>query len=144
MTEKTEVEKPPIMNRNMALDAVRVTEATALSLSRLMGCGDEKAAYEVACSAMHRTLDGLEIDATVAVGVGEAGDSPKLFNGERLGARIGHGTKIDIAVEPLDGCTTLAKGGNNVISVVALARRGGFFRTPDVYMDKIAVGGQSS
>jgi len=126
-----------IMDRNLALEAVRVTEAAALSASRLMGRGDEKAADQAAVDAMRNALNSLEIDGTVVIGEGERDEAPMLFIGEKVGKG---GPKIDIALDPLEGTTITAKGGNNALAVIAMAEEGGFLNAPDVYMDKIAVG----
>ncbi|SDG40037.1 fructose-1,6-bisphosphatase II / sedoheptulose-1,7-bisphosphatase [Thalassobaculum litoreum DSM 18839] len=126
------------MDRNLALEAVRVTEAAALAASRLMGRGDEKMADQAAVDAMRTALNNLEIDGTVVIGEGERDEAPMLFIGEKVGRG---GTKIDIALDPLEGTTITAKGGQNALAVIALASEGGFLNAPDVYMDKIAVGG---
>jgi len=125
-------------NRNLALEAVRVTEAAALSASRLMGRGDEKAADQAAVDAMRQVLNGLAIDGTVVIGEGERDEAPMLYIGERVGT--GQGPKIDIALDPLEGTTITAKGGSNALSVIAMAEEGGFLNAPDVYMEKIAIG----
>ena len=127
------------MDRNLALEAVRVTEAAALSASRLMGRGDEKAADQAAVDAMRQALNSLAIDGTVVIGEGERDEAPMLFIGEKVGG--GHGPLIDIALDPLEGTTITAKGGANALAVLAMADHGGFLNAPDVYMDKIAVGG---
>ena len=126
------------MDRNLALEAVRVTEAAALAASRLMGRGDEKAADQAAVDAMRRALNSLSIEGTVVIGEGERDEAPMLFIGEKVGSG---GPKIDIALDPLEGTTITAKGGYNAMAVVAMANEGGFLNAPDVYMDKIAVGG---
>jgi fructose-1,6-bisphosphatase II / sedoheptulose-1,7-bisphosphatase len=128
-----------MMDRNLALEAVRVTEAAALTASRLMGRGDEKAADQAAVDAMRMALNGLAIDGTVVIGEGERDEAPMLYIGEKVGT--GHGPKIDIALDPLEGTTITAKGGPNALAVIAMAEAGGFLNAPDVYMDKIAVGG---
>jgi fructose-1,6-bisphosphatase II / sedoheptulose-1,7-bisphosphatase len=127
------------MDRNLALEAVRVTEAAALSASRLMGRGDEKAADQAAVDAMRMALNGLAIEGTVVIGEGERDEAPMLYIGEKVGS--GQGPKIDIALDPLEGTTITAKGGQNALAVIAMAEAGGFLNAPDVYMDKIAVGG---
>src|ERR1700692_2443470 len=127
------------MDRNLALEAVRVTEAAALSASRLMGRGDEKAADQAAVDAMRTALNGLAIEGTVVIGEGERDEAPMLFIGEKVGT--GQGPKIDIALDPLEGTTITAKGGGNALAVLAMADHGGCLNAPDVYMDKIAVGG---
>ena len=127
------------MDRNLALEAVRVTEAAALSASRLMGRGDEKAADQAAVDAMRKALNSLSIEGTVVIGEGERDEAPMLYIGEQVG--LGNGPKIDIALDPLEGTTITAKGGQNALAVIAMAEEGGFLNAPDVYMDKIAVGG---
>ncbi|MCZ6860595.1 MAG: class II fructose-bisphosphatase [Alphaproteobacteria bacterium] len=127
------------MDRNLALEAARVTEAAALSASRLMGRGDEKAADQAAVDAMRHALNSLSIDGTVVIGEGERDEAPMLFIGERVGNR--KGPKIDIALDPLEGTTITAKGGQNALAVIAMAEEGRFLNAPDVYMDKVAVGG---
>jgi fructose-1,6-bisphosphatase II / sedoheptulose-1,7-bisphosphatase len=127
------------MDRNLALEAVRVTEAAALSASRLMGRGDEKAADQAAVDAMREALNSLAIEGTVVIGEGERDEAPMLFIGEKVGT--GHGPRIDIALDPLEGTTITAKGGANALAVIAMAAEGGFLNAPDVYMEKIAIGG---
>jgi fructose-1,6-bisphosphatase II / sedoheptulose-1,7-bisphosphatase len=126
------------MDRNLALEAVRVTEAAALSASRLMGRGDEKAADQAAVDAMRKALNSLSIEGTVVIGEGERDEAPMLYIGEEVG--LGIGPKIDIALDPLEGTTITAKGGQNALAVIAMAEEGGFLNAPDVYMDKIAIG----
>jgi fructose-1,6-bisphosphatase II / sedoheptulose-1,7-bisphosphatase len=125
------------MDRNLALEVVRVTEAAALAASRLMGRGDEKAADQAAVDAMRTALNSLAIEGTVVIGEGERDEAPMLYIGEKVG---GGGPKVDIALDPLEGTTITAKGGHNALAVVAMAEQGGFLNAPDVYMDKIAVG----
>lgn len=128
------------MDRNLALEAVRVTEAAALSASLLMGRGDEKLADQAAVDAMRQALNTLSIDGTVVIGEGERDEAPMLYIGEKVGGAIGKGPKVDIALDPLEGTTITAKGGPNALAVIAMAEEGGFLNAPDVYMDKIAVG----
>lgn len=130
---------PAIMERNLALEAVRVTEAAAIAASRWMGRGDEKAADQAAVDAMRQALNGLEIDGTVVIGEGERDEAPMLYIGERVGD--GKGPQYDIALDPLEGTTITAKGGNNAMAVIAMAEKGNFLNSPDVYMDKIGIGG---
>ncbi|MBF0334677.1 MAG: class II fructose-bisphosphatase [Alphaproteobacteria bacterium] len=125
------------MDRNLALEAVRVTEAAALAAARHLGRGDERAADEAAARAMHEALNALGIDGTVVIGEGES--VPVLHIGDKVGG--GKGPRIDIALDPLEGATIAAKGGYNALSVIAVAQVGGLMAVPEVYMDKIAVGG---
>ncbi len=127
-----------MLDRNLALEVVRVTEAAALAASRLMGRGDEKAADQAAVDAMRNALNGLEIEGTVVIGEGERDEAPMLYIGEKVGKG---GPKIDIALDPLEGTTITAKGTENALAVIAMAQEGNFLNAPDVYMDKIAVGG---
>ncbi|HTI87154.1 MAG TPA: class II fructose-bisphosphatase [Alphaproteobacteria bacterium] len=126
------------MDRNLALEAVRVTEFAALAASKLMGRGDEKAADQAAVTAMRAALNGLCIDGTVVIGEGERDEAPMLYIGEKVG--LG-GPKMDIALDPLEGTTITAKGGNNALAVIAMADHQGFLNAPDVYMEKIAICG---
>ncbi|HEX5453471.1 MAG TPA: class II fructose-bisphosphatase, partial [Stellaceae bacterium] len=126
------------MDRNLALEAVRVTEAAALSASRLMGRGDEKAADQAAVDAMRQALNSLAIDGTVVIGEGERDEAPMLFIGEKVGG--GHGPLIDIALDPLEGTTITAKAGPNALAVLAIAESGCLLNAPDTYMEKLAIG----
>jgi fructose-1,6-bisphosphatase II / sedoheptulose-1,7-bisphosphatase len=128
-------------DRNFALEAVRVTEAAALSCARWMGKGDEKKADQAAVNAMREALNGLSIDGTVVIGEGERDKAPMLYIGEKVGNASGTGPKIDIALDPLEGTTICAKGGVNALAVIAMAEKGGFLHAPDVYMHKLAIGG---
>ena len=128
-----------VLDRNLALEVVRVTEAAALSASRLMGRGDEKAADQAAVDAMRRALNSLAIEGVVVIGEGERDEAPMLYIGEKVG--LGGGPRVDIALDPLEGTTLTAKGGPNALAVIAMAEAGGFLNAPDVYMDKLAVGG---
>jgi len=129
-------------DRNFALEAVRVTEAAALACSRLMGRGDEKAADQAAVEAMRASLNTLSIDGTIVIGEGERDKAPMLYIGEKVGnTSLENAPQIDIALDPLEGTTICAKGGHNALAVIAMAEKGGFLHAPDVYMEKIAVGG---
>jgi fructose-1,6-bisphosphatase II / sedoheptulose-1,7-bisphosphatase len=125
--------------RSLVFDAVRVTETTAIAAADLMGLGDEKAADQAAVDAMRGALNVLHMDGTVVIGEGERDEAPMLFIGEKVGR--GEGPKIDIALDPLEGTTITAKGAPNALAVLAFATEGGLLNAPDVYMDKIAVGG---
>ncbi len=126
------------MDRNLALEAVRVTEAAALAASRTVGRGDEKAADAAAVDAMREALNSLSIQGRVVIGEGERDEAPMLYIGEEVGN--GQGPKVDIALDPLEGTTITAKGGQNAIAVMAMADEDGFLHAPDTYMEKIAVG----
>jgi fructose-1,6-bisphosphatase class II len=126
------------MNRNFALEFVRVTEAAALSSARLMGRGDEKMADQAAVDAMRNALNSIEFSGTVVIGEGERDEAPMLYIGEKVGK--GGSARLDLALDPLEGTTICAKGTNNSISVIAIAEEGKFLHAPDCYMEKIAVG----
>lgn len=126
------------MERNLALEVVRVTEATAISCARFMGRGDEKAADQAAVKTMRQAFHGLAINGTVVIGEGEKDDMPLLYRGEKVGT--GDGPAVDIALDPLEGTTICANGGPNALSVIAMAEGGRFLPCPTAYMEKIAVG----
>ena len=126
------------MDRNFALEFVRVTEAAALSSARMMGRGDEKGADRAAVEAMRGMMNSIQFEGTVVIGEGERDEAPMLFIGEKVGKGSGH--KLDLALDPLEGTTICATGGQNSISVIAIAEEGGFLHAPDTYMKKIAVG----
>lgn len=137
MKENTDLIAENKMDRNLALEAVRVTEAAALAASRLVGRGDEKAADAAAVDAMRDALNSLAIEGRVVIGEGERDEAPMLYIGEEVGAG---GPKVDIALDPLEGTTITAKGGQNALAVMAFADKDGFLNAPDTYMEKMAVG----
>jgi len=126
------------MERELALEFVRVTEAAALATGRLMGLGDKMAADNAAVTAMRYAFDTVYIDGVVVIGEGEMDEAPMLYIGEKVGA--GTPPQVDVAVDPLEGTNLVAKGLPNAISVLAVAPRNGLLHAPDIYMDKIAVG----
>ena len=126
------------MDRNLALELVRVTEAAALSCGRWVGKGDKHAADRAATEAMRRSLESIDISGTVVIGEGEMDEAPMLYIGEKVGS--GNGPEVDIAVDPLEGTSICSKGLSGSIATIALAPRGGFLHAPDMYMEKIAVG----
>jgi fructose-1,6-bisphosphatase II len=128
------------MDRNLALEVVRVTEAAALACGRLMGRGDEKACDQAAVDAMRRAFNSLRIGGTVVIGEGERDEAPMLYIGEKVGRGEPSDVLVDIALDPLEGTTLCATGGPNAISVIAIADSGNFLHAPDTYMEKIAVG----
>src|SRR3984885_12905713 len=125
-------------DRNLALELVRVTESAAIAASRWIGHGKKNEADGAAVEAMRKAFDAVAIDGTVVIGEGEMDEAPMLFIGEKVGAG---GPAMDIAVDPLEGTTLTAKAGPNAMATLALAEGGNFLHAPDIYMDKIAVGG---
>ena len=125
-------------DRNLALEVVRVTEASALAASVWIGRGDERAADRAALVAMQQALNALAMDGVIANGEGQSEDIP-LHTGEIVGN--GLGPKVEIALYALEGRTACAKGGHNTLSLVALTDDGGFLKVPeDIHMEKLAVG----
>ncbi|HZU06119.1 MAG TPA: class II fructose-bisphosphatase [Chloroflexota bacterium] len=129
----------PSMDRNLGFELCRVTEAAAMAAARWMGRGDKNAADQAAVTAMRQTLNHVDMDGVVVIGEGEKDAAPMLYIGERVGN--GLAPEVDVAVDPIDGTTLLAKGLPNALSIVAIAGRGSMFYPPGiVYMDKLAVG----
>lgn len=128
------------MDRNLALEFVRITEYAALASARFTGRGDEKSADQAAVDAMRRAFDTVNIDGTVVIGEGERDEAPMLYIGEKVGKSGGDSPQVDIALDPLEGTTICANGGVGATSVIAAAHEGHFLHAPDTYMDKVAVG----
>ncbi len=128
------------MDRNLALEFVRVTEAAALASARWVGRGEEKTADAAAVDAMRRAFDVIRMDGTVVIGEGERDEAPMLYIGEKVGHKTEDSPSLDIALDPLEGTTICATGGPGSISVIAVAEQGKFLHAPDTYMDKIACG----
>ena len=126
------------MNRNLALEFVRVTEAAALSAGRWIGRGQKNAADQAAVTAMRESFNSIDFDGLIVIGEGEMDEAPMLFIGEKVGQ--GKGPRVDIACDPLEGTSITAKGGPEAIACIAAAEAGGFLHAPDMYMNKIAVG----
>src|SRR5262249_53288504 len=126
------------MERNLALEAVRVTEAAALASARFMGLGDETAADMAAIEAMRRAFGAIAVDGTGGVGGGAQGAVPMLYLGGGGGA--GQGPATDVALDALEGAAICAAGGYNTLSGIAIAEHGTFLRVPETYMEKIACG----
>ena len=132
------VQPHQMLERILSLEIVRVTERAGVSAARWRGRGNEKAADQAAVDAMRRELNKLPIDGTVVIGEGERDEAPMLFIGETVGNK--KGAKVDIAVDPLEGTTLCAKNMAGAIATMAMADGGTLLNSPDVYMDKIAIG----
>ncbi|HME91372.1 MAG TPA: fructose-bisphosphatase class II, partial [Myxococcaceae bacterium] len=128
------------MDRNLALEVVRVTEVAAIAAARLMGRGSKNESDQAAVDAMRRAFDTLHIDGTVVIGEGERDEAPMLYIGERVGKRDDRSPRVDIALDPLEGTNLCAYGRPGAISVVAMAGSGDLLNAPDTYMEKLAVG----
>ena len=142
------------LDRNLAMELVRVTESAALAAARWMGRNEKEKADAAAVDAMRLLLDSVVVDGLVVIGEGEKDHAPMLYNGERIGVLSARASRaraasvdqtqvptVDIAVDPIDGTRPLALGLPNALSVVAVAERGSMFAPGHiVYMDKLAVG----
>jgi fructose-1,6-bisphosphatase II len=130
---------PQELDRNLALDLVRVTEAAAMAAGRWVGRGDKEAGDGAAVDAMRKLINSLPMRGTVVIGEGEKDNAPMLYNGEKVGD--GTGPEVDVAVDPIDGTTLMSKGMPNALAVLAVAERGAMFDPSAVfYMEKLAVG----
>src|SRR5512138_2847153 len=130
---------PQELDRNLALDLVRVTESAAMAAGRWVGRGDKEGGDAAAVDAMRRLINSIPMRGTVVIGEGEKDEAPMLFNGEQVGD--GTGPEVDVAVDPIDGTTLMSKGMPGAVSVLAVAERGAMFAPSAVfYMEKIAVG----
>jgi fructose-1,6-bisphosphatase II len=128
------------MDRNLAMEVVRVTEMAAIASARLMGRGNKNESDQAAVDAMRRAFDSLYINGTVVIGEGERDEAPMLYIGEKVGRRNPEDPEVDIALDPLEGTNLCAYGRPGGISVVAMAGKGKLLNAPDTYMEKIAVG----
>jgi fructose-1,6-bisphosphatase II len=131
-------DKERMMERELALEFVRVTELAALSAARWMGRGDKNQADAAATSAMRAMFDTVSVRGTVVIGEGEMDEAPMLYIGEQVGS--GQGPEVDVAVDPLEGTELVAKGLHNALAVIAIANKGNLLHAPDMYMEKLAVG----
>src|SRR6188472_4002387 len=128
------------MEKLLALDMVRVTEAAALASARHMGRGQKDEADQAATEAMRRTMDEVEMRGTIVIGEGERDEAPMLWIGEPVGSGGPSAVSIDIAVDPLEGTNLVAHGQNGAITVLAASEAGGLLHAPDTYLDKLCVG----
>jgi fructose-1,6-bisphosphatase II / sedoheptulose-1,7-bisphosphatase len=125
------------LDRILTIELGRCTEAAAVAASTMIGRGDKEGADQAAVTALRTALNKLDIDGTVVIGEGERDEAPMLYIGEQVGKG---GTKVDIALDPLEGTDLTAKAMQNALAVVAMATGGSLLHSPDVYMDKIACG----
>jgi len=133
------VRTPQNLDRNLALDLVRVTEAAAMAAGRWVGRGDKEGGDGAAVDAMRKLINSVPMQGVVVIGEGEKDNAPMLYNGEQVGD--GTGPAVDIAVDPIDGTTLMSKGMPNALAVLAVAERGAMFDPSAVfYMEKLVVG----
>ncbi|MGC5328216.1 class II fructose-bisphosphatase [Brevibacillus sp. SYSU BS000544] len=128
------------MDRELALEVVRVTEVAALASAQWLGRGKKNEADGAATSAMRAMFDTINMRGTVVIGEGELDEAPMLYIGEKLGSPDSDGPEVDVAVDPLEGTTIVAKGHSNAMSVLAIGDKGMLLHAPDMYMMKMAVG----
>lgn len=129
------------MDRNLALELIRATEAAALAAAWWMGKGNASAADTAAIAAMHRALNSIQFDGTVVIGEGDRGAAALLFTGESVGkTKPASSEPVDLALDALESTQSVAFGRTNSLSISVAAEKGGFFLPPTLYMDKIAVG----
>ncbi|GAB3871486.1 class II fructose-bisphosphatase [Kibdelosporangium lantanae] len=143
MTTSSAASRREAPDRNLALELVRVTEAAAMSAGRWVGRGDKNGGDQAAVDAMRKLIGTVSMQGVVVIGEGEKDEAPMLFNGEEVGD--GNGPACDVAVDPIDGTTLMAKGMPNAIAVLAVTERGAMFDPSAVfYMEKIAVGPEAA
>ena len=116
-------------DRNLALELVRVTETAALASAKFMGRGDKNGADGAAVEGMRMAFESVNIRGEIVIGEGELDEAPMLYVGEKVGS--GFGPSFDIAVDPLDGTSLIAKGLPNAIAVIAMANQGCMLKAPD-------------
>ena len=126
------------MNRALAIEFSRVTEAAALAAYTWLGRGNKNAADEAAVKAMRYMLNLIHMDGEIVIGEGEIDEAPMLYIGEKVGS--GNGELVSIAVDPIDGTRMTAMGQSNAISVLAAGGKRTFLKAPDMYMEKLVVG----
>jgi fructose-1,6-bisphosphatase II len=126
------------MDRNLALEFVRVTEAAAIASAKWVGRGEKKNADGAAVKAMRERFNQVDFKGTVVIGEGEKDEAPMLFTGEKVGT--GRGPEMDLAIDPLECTDSVANGRYNAIAVIAAGKKDSLLHAPDTYMEKIAVG----
>ncbi len=127
-----------MVEKQLSMEFLRVTEAGALGAARWMGQGDNDHADQAAVEAMRQMLDEIDVAGTIVIGEGERDQAPMLYIDERVGT--GRGPAVDIAVDPVEGTNLVARGVPNALSIIAASDRGGLLHAPDTYMEKLIVG----
>ncbi len=126
------------MDKNLALEFVRVTEAAAIASAKWIGKGDKNAADQAAVDAMRTRFNMVDFSGTIVIGEGSKDEAPELYTGEKVGT--GKGPELDIAVDPLECTDSVAYGRYNALAVITTGSKGSLMSAPDTYMEKIAVG----
>lgn len=126
------------MDRNLALEFVRVTEAAAIAAASWIGRADKVAADRAAVNAMRSRLNQIEFSGRIVISEGEKDESEYIAPSEKIGAASS--PVFDIAVDPLECTDSVAYGRYNALSVVATGEKGSLLAGPDTYMEKIVAG----
>jgi len=129
-----------MLNTDIAMGLARVTEAAALCSAKFMGRGDKIVADQAAVDGMEKAFQIMPVRGTVVIGEGELDNAPMLYIGQKVGIGEDDMPEMDIAVDPLDGTTLIAKGLPNAIAIIAMGPKGSLFHAPDMYMKKLVVG----
>ncbi len=134
---------PPVPDRNLALELIRVTETAAIAAAPWVGRGEKNLADKAAVEAMREVINTVDMAGVVVIGEGEKDNAPMLHNGEIVGNQ--EGPSCDVAVDPIDGTSLTANGMNGAISVIALSPRGTMYDPKtSFYMNKIVTGPQAA
>ena len=134
---------PPIPDRNLALELIRVTETAAIAAAPWVGRGEKNRADDAAVKAMRAMINTVDMAGVVVIGEGEKDSAPMLHNGEQVGNQ--EGPLCDVAVDPIDGTSLTANGMNGAISVIALSPRGTMYDPQSsFYMNKIVTGPEAA
>lgn len=130
------------MDRNLALEFVRVTEAAAIAAARWIGRGDKHAADQAAVDEMRDRFNQIAFRGTVVIGEGDKDHAPQLFIGEVVGGA--DKPEFDLAIDPLEATDSVAYGRYNALVIVVTGAPGSLLHAPDTYMDKLAVGPEAA
>ncbi len=136
---------PHDLERVLEFEFVRATENAALQAIHWLGRGEKEKADAAACAAIAGVFDILDIKGEVVIGEGIKDEAPGIFVGEHLGTWREGAPRFDIAMDPIDGTTNIAKGLPNSISVIAAAQipdgaPHAMHNLPSYYAHKIAYG----
>ena len=127
------------LDRNLAMELVRVTESAAISAAKFIGVGDKNRGDKAAVDGMREFLKNIDFQGTIIIGEGEKDEAPMLYNGEKVGT--GKGVEVDIAVDPVEGTNLLALDRPNAIATIAIAEKGSMWNPSNsFYMNKLVVG----
>jgi fructose-1,6-bisphosphatase II len=133
------------IERVIEFDFVRATEHAALNSIHWLGRGEKELADAAACDAIRGMFDLMNICGEVVIGEGIKDNAPGIFKGEHLGTWTPGSPKFDLALDPIDGTTNIAKGAPNSIACIAAASPEAGVKyslkdIPSFYMMKVAYG----